>query len=68
VAGVSPRRLLDDEYRSFFELAAGRVAAAIADARAYEAEPSSIASGKQTRASPTSTAAWGSGSRSSATS
>jgi signal transduction histidine kinase/PAS domain-containing protein len=38
VAGVSPRRPLDDEYRSFFDVAAGRVAAAIADARAYEAE------------------------------
>ena len=38
VAGVSPRRALDDEYRGFFELVAGQVAAAIADARAYEAE------------------------------
>ncbi|MGH7266544.1 MAG: histidine kinase dimerization/phospho-acceptor domain-containing protein, partial [Candidatus Rokuibacteriota bacterium] len=38
VTGISPRRVLDAEYRSFFELVAGHVAAAIADARAYEAE------------------------------
>jgi signal transduction histidine kinase len=36
--GVSPRRELDQEYKGFFELIARRVAAAIAEARAYEAE------------------------------
>ncbi|AKJ01844.1 Chemotaxis protein methyltransferase CheR [Archangium gephyra] len=38
VAGVSPRRALDDSYRSFFEMAAGHVASAVANAQAYEAE------------------------------
>ncbi len=38
VAGVSPRRVLDDEYRAFFELAAGQVATAFANARAYQHE------------------------------
>jgi PAS domain S-box-containing protein len=38
VAGVSPRLALDDAYRSFFEMAAGHVASAVANARAYEAE------------------------------
>ena len=38
VAGVSPRRTLDDDYRGFFELVAGQIANAIADARAYEEE------------------------------
>jgi signal transduction histidine kinase len=38
VAGVSPRRELDDEYTGFFELIARRITAAVADARAYEAE------------------------------
>ncbi|MCI0355087.1 MAG: ATP-binding protein, partial [Acidobacteria bacterium] len=38
VAGVSPRRALDDAYRGFLELVAGHVATAIANARAYEAE------------------------------
>jgi len=38
VAGVSPRRALDDDDRSFFELVAGQIATAIADARAYQAE------------------------------
>jgi len=38
VAGISPRRALDDGYRGFFELIAGQFAAAIADAQAYEAE------------------------------
>jgi PAS domain S-box-containing protein len=36
VAGVSPRRILDDAYRTFFDLVAGHIGAAIADARAYE--------------------------------
>ena len=36
--GVSPHRELDQEYNGFFELIARRVAAAIAEARAYEAE------------------------------
>ena len=38
VAGVSPRLKLDDDYRGFFELLAGHVAAAVASARAYEEE------------------------------
>ncbi|MBV8145944.1 MAG: response regulator [Gammaproteobacteria bacterium] len=38
VAGVSPRRALDDSYRGFLELVAGQFGAAIADAQAYEAE------------------------------
>ena len=38
VAGVSPRRELDEDYAGFFQLIARRIAAAIADARAYEAE------------------------------
>jgi signal transduction histidine kinase len=38
VAGVSPRRPWDDEYRHFLELAAGQIGTALARARAYEAE------------------------------
>ena len=38
VMGVSPRRPFDDGYRSFFELVARQIAAAIADAQAYETE------------------------------
>src|SRR5581483_10971424 len=38
VMGVNPGRALDDEHRSFFDLAAGHVATAIANARAYEGE------------------------------
>jgi len=38
VLGVSPRRVLDDAYRTFFGLIAGHIGAAISDARAYEAE------------------------------
>jgi signal transduction histidine kinase/CheY-like chemotaxis protein len=38
VAGVSPRLRLDEQYRSFFELAASQVATAVANARAYEEE------------------------------
>jgi signal transduction histidine kinase len=38
VVGASPRRAVDDEYRSFFALIAGHVGTAVADARAYEAE------------------------------
>jgi PAS domain S-box-containing protein len=38
IAGVSPRRALDEGYRSFYELVAGQFAAAIADAQAYENE------------------------------
>jgi hypothetical protein len=38
VAGISPRRPLDDSYRGFFDLVAGQFAAALADAQAYEAE------------------------------
>jgi signal transduction histidine kinase/DNA-binding response OmpR family regulator len=38
IAGVSSRLRLDDQYRSFFELAASQIATAIANARAYEEE------------------------------
>jgi len=38
VVGVSPHRELDQEYRGFFELVARRVATAIAEVRAYDAE------------------------------
>ena len=38
IAGVSPRRPLDDAYRGFFDLLVRQFAAAIADAQAYESE------------------------------
>jgi PAS domain S-box-containing protein len=38
IAGVSPRRPLDDAYGSFVELIASQVASAIVNARAYETE------------------------------
>jgi signal transduction histidine kinase len=38
VAGVNPRRKLDDVYRGFFDLVAGHMAAAVSNARAYEEE------------------------------
>ena len=38
VAGVSPRRALDDDYRSFFQLVCDHVATAVANARAYQEE------------------------------
>lgn len=38
VAGISPRRALDADYRSFFELAAGHLATALTNARAYQME------------------------------
>jgi PAS domain S-box-containing protein len=38
VLGVSPRRVLDDSYRTFFSLIAGHIGTGISDARAYEAE------------------------------
>ncbi len=38
VAGVSPRLDVNDEYKGFLELLAGHVAAAVANARAYEEE------------------------------
>lgn len=38
VAGISPRRPLDDEYQGFLKLVADRIASAVADARAYEQE------------------------------
>ncbi|HSF60051.1 MAG TPA: ATP-binding protein, partial [Candidatus Binatia bacterium] len=38
VAGVNPRRILDDQYRDFFNLVAGHVATAVANARAHEEE------------------------------
>jgi PAS domain S-box-containing protein len=38
VAGVSPRRPLDNAYRDFFALVAGHIGSAMADSRAFEAE------------------------------
>jgi PAS domain S-box-containing protein len=38
VLGVSPRRPFDADYRSFFDLVAGQIATAMANARAYEEE------------------------------
>ena len=38
VVGISPRRPLDAEYRTFFDLVAAHIATAISDAGAYEAE------------------------------
>jgi PAS domain S-box-containing protein len=38
VAGINPRRALDDAYRGFFDLVAGHLATAISNARAYEEE------------------------------
>jgi PAS domain S-box-containing protein len=38
VAGVSSARLLDEEYRSFFNLVASHIGAAVTKARAYEEE------------------------------
>jgi signal transduction histidine kinase len=38
VAGLSPRRSVDDDYRSFLQLLARQISASIASARAYEEE------------------------------
>ncbi|HEX2117348.1 MAG TPA: PAS domain S-box protein [Alphaproteobacteria bacterium] len=38
VAGINPRRALDDRYRGFFDLIVEHLATALANARAYEAE------------------------------
>jgi signal transduction histidine kinase/HPt (histidine-containing phosphotransfer) domain-containing protein/BarA-like signal transduction histidine kinase len=38
LAGVSPRRALDDSYRAFFELLASQIATAVANALAYQQE------------------------------
>jgi len=38
IAGVSPRRALDERYRRFFDLVGGQFAAALNDARSFEAE------------------------------
>src|SRR5262249_37081391 len=38
IAGVSPRLLLDEDYRGFLELTAGHIAATLANVRAYEEE------------------------------
>jgi PAS domain S-box-containing protein len=38
VAGLSPRRALDDDEHGFFQLVASQIATAVTDARAYEAE------------------------------
>ena len=38
VAGLSPRRVVDTEYRSFLDLVAGHISSAIANSRAYQEE------------------------------
>jgi signal transduction histidine kinase/CheY-like chemotaxis protein len=38
VAGVSPNRVLDEEYRTFLDLVAGQFVGALGNARAFEAE------------------------------
>src|SRR6266404_1360204 len=38
VAGINPRRALDDAYRGFSDLVAGHLATAVSNARAYEEE------------------------------
>ena len=38
IAGVSPRRAFNNEYRAFLDLVAGQIASAIGDAQAYESE------------------------------
>jgi signal transduction histidine kinase len=38
VAGLSPRRIADAEYQSFFELVVGHISTAIANARAFQEE------------------------------
>src|SRR5262245_3683586 len=38
VAGINPRRTLDDAYRGFFDLVAGHLAAGVSNERAYEEE------------------------------
>ena len=38
ICGLSPRRIVDTDYRSFFDLIAGHLATAIANARATEVE------------------------------
>lgn len=38
VTGLSPRRIVDAEYRSFLDLIAGHISTAVANARAYEEE------------------------------
>jgi len=38
VVGVNPRRVLDEPYSDFFQMVAGHVATAVANARAYEEE------------------------------
>lgn len=38
IVGVSPRRILDEKYLSFFEITAGHIGSAIADAQVYEKE------------------------------
>jgi GAF domain-containing protein len=38
VAGVSLRRVLDEDYRAFYDLITGHIATAISNAQAYETE------------------------------
>ncbi|OKH43482.1 hypothetical protein NIES2101_30320 [Calothrix sp. HK-06] len=38
IAGISPRREFDDDYKGFFDLVAGQIATALTNAQAYEAE------------------------------
>jgi PAS domain S-box-containing protein len=38
MAGVNPHKLLDEDYRTFFNLVAGQIAKGVADAQSYEQE------------------------------
>jgi PAS domain S-box-containing protein len=38
VAGVNPHKILDEDYRTFFNLVAGQIAKGVADAQSYEQE------------------------------
>jgi len=42
IAGISPRRLFDDDYRGFLNLVAGQVSTGIINARSYEASENAL--------------------------
>ncbi|MBV9789232.1 MAG: response regulator, partial [Chloroflexi bacterium] len=43
IAGISPNRALDEDYRSFYELLAGHISAAVGNALAHEEERQRVA-------------------------
>ncbi|HEY0601394.1 MAG TPA: ATP-binding protein [Herpetosiphonaceae bacterium] len=43
IAGISPNRALDEDYRSFYELLTGHLSAAVSNARAHEEERQRVA-------------------------